>query len=49
MNKNAISENAPMAIVEFKKVLAAYVFLKQTSGERRWFGERRPIPNSCET
>jgi len=38
-----------MAIVEFKKVLAAYVFLKQTSGQRSWSGERFSIPNCCKT
>jgi len=49
MNKIYISENTLMAIEEFRKVLAAYVFLQQTSREGRWFGERRSIPNCCET
>jgi len=41
MNKVSISDNALMAIAEFTKVLTAYVILKQTSRERRWFGGRR--------
>ena len=49
MNKISISDNALMAIAEFTKALAAYVFLKQTSREGGWFGERRSIPNCCET
>jgi hypothetical protein len=38
-----------MATTEFTEVLAAYVFLKQISREGCWFGERRSIPNCCET
>jgi hypothetical protein len=49
INKTCISENALMAIEEFTKVLAVYVFQQLTSREGRWFGERLSIPNFCET
>jgi len=40
MNKISISDNALMAIAELTKVLAAYVFLKQTfKGETLIWGK----------
>jgi hypothetical protein len=49
VNKISITEKALMVVAVVKKLSAAYVLLKQASRERRWFGERRSIPNCCET
>lgn len=49
MNNISISENALMVVAVVTKLLATYAFLKQISRERRWFGERRSIPNFRET